>query len=180
MPPHPGSKCCCVPTPARSNSRASTLSTTFCCKPGRSAEPWPSTLNHQPSTLNPQPSTLNPQPCTLNPDDLGPPFSCAPPQRKQRTAAEDSHGARPVHLIITMIKWIQTSRLSIKNSLCRGQRTPARFAETFLHSSRPSVYFVFIRVAIHARLPPSPAKDPRSYENTPPFFFFITRKPRVE
>ena len=27
------------------------------------------------------------------------------------------HGARPVHLIITMMKWIQTSRLSIKNSL---------------------------------------------------------------
>jgi len=27
------------------------------------------------------------------------------------------HGARPVHLIITMIKWIRTSRLSIKNSL---------------------------------------------------------------
>jgi len=29
----------------------------------------------------------------------------------------NSHGARPVHLIITMIKWIQTSRLSIQNSL---------------------------------------------------------------
>ena len=28
-----------------------------------------------------------------------------------------SHGARPVHLIITMIKWIRTSRLSIKKSL---------------------------------------------------------------
>jgi len=28
-----------------------------------------------------------------------------------------SHGARPVHLIITMIKWIRTRRLSIKNSL---------------------------------------------------------------
>jgi len=27
------------------------------------------------------------------------------------------HGARPVHLIITMIKWIRTSRLPIKNSL---------------------------------------------------------------
>ena len=27
------------------------------------------------------------------------------------------HGARPVHQIITMIKWIRTSRLSIKNSL---------------------------------------------------------------
>ena len=29
----------------------------------------------------------------------------------------NSHGARPVDLIITMIKWIRTSRLSIKNSL---------------------------------------------------------------
>ena len=28
-----------------------------------------------------------------------------------------SHGARPVHLIITMIKWIRTGRLSIQNSL---------------------------------------------------------------
>ena len=27
------------------------------------------------------------------------------------------HGARPLHLIITMIKWIRTSRLSIKKSL---------------------------------------------------------------
>jgi len=29
----------------------------------------------------------------------------------------NSHGARPVHVIITMIKWIRTSKLSIKNSL---------------------------------------------------------------
>ena len=34
----------------------------------------------------------------------------------------NSHGARPVHLIITMIKWIWTSRLSIKNSLLLRQR----------------------------------------------------------
>jgi len=33
-----------------------------------------------------------------------------------------SHGARPVHLIITMIKWIRTSRLSMKNSLSLGLR----------------------------------------------------------
>ena len=31
----------------------------------------------------------------------------------------NSHGARPVHLTITMIKWIRASRLSIKNSLYR-------------------------------------------------------------
>jgi len=35
----------------------------------------------------------------------------------------NSHGARPVHQIISMIKWIRTSRLSIKSSLCR--RDPA-------------------------------------------------------
>ena len=37
----------------------------------------------------------------------------------------NSHGARPVHLIITMLKWILTSRLSIKNSCCLGRRRPA-------------------------------------------------------
>ena len=31
--------------------------------------------------------------------------------------SSNSHGARPIHLIITMIKWIRTSRLTIKNSL---------------------------------------------------------------
>jgi len=33
----------------------------------------------------------------------------------------NSHGARPVHQIISMIHWIRTSRLAIKNSLsgCR-------------------------------------------------------------
>ena len=36
-----------------------------------------------------------------------------------------SHGARPVHLIITMIKWIRTSRLSIKDSVSRwGEHRP--------------------------------------------------------
>jgi len=29
----------------------------------------------------------------------------------------NSHGARPIRLIITMIKWTRSSRLSIKNSL---------------------------------------------------------------
>ena len=29
----------------------------------------------------------------------------------------NTHGAKLVHLIITMIKWIRTSRLSIRNSL---------------------------------------------------------------
>ena len=33
----------------------------------------------------------------------------------------NSPGGRPVHIIITMIKWIQTSRLSTKNSLSGGR-----------------------------------------------------------
>jgi len=37
--------------------------------------------------------------------------------RLPRKGNSNSHGARPVHLIITMRKWIRTSRLSIKNSL---------------------------------------------------------------
>ena len=36
-----------------------------------------------------------------------------------------SHGARPVHQIITMIKWTRTSRLSIKNSLSAGHNRAA-------------------------------------------------------
>ena len=37
--------------------------------------------------------------------------------RLPRKGNSNSHGARPVHLIITMVKWIRTSRLSIKKSL---------------------------------------------------------------
>ena len=39
----------------------------------------------------------------------------------------NSHAARPVHLIITIIKWIRISRLSIKNSLSSGLRTGLGF-----------------------------------------------------
>ena len=34
----------------------------------------------------------------------------------------NSHDARTVHLIITMIKWIWASRLSMQNSVCRTTR----------------------------------------------------------
>jgi len=37
--------------------------------------------------------------------------------RLPRKENSNSHGARPVHLIITIIKWTRTSRLSINNSL---------------------------------------------------------------
>ena len=53
---------------------------------------------------------------------MRPPRQLAPVLRKVDVRLpgkgnSNSHGARPVHLIITMIKWIRTSRLSIKNSL---------------------------------------------------------------
>ena len=58
-------------------------------------------LEHSCSTPNPKPQTLNvKQECSIK--------------------IKNSHGARPVHLIITMIKWFRTSRLSIKNSLSLG------------------------------------------------------------
>ena len=41
----------------------------------------------------------------------------------------NSHGARPIHLIIAMIKWIRTSRLSIKNSLSIGRTLGATAVE---------------------------------------------------
>ena len=40
---------------------------------------------------------------------------------------ENSHGARPVHQIIALIKWIRTSRLSIKISVSlQGQQLASR------------------------------------------------------
>jgi len=38
---------------------------------------------------------------------------------------EASLSARPVRIIITMIKWIRTSRLLMKNSLCEGANLEA-------------------------------------------------------
>ena len=52
----------------------------------------------------------------------------------------NSHGARPVHPIITMIKWIRTSRLTIKNSLS-GERpvvTPSAASAERAVSAPPS------------------------------------------
>ena len=52
----------------------------------------------------------------------GSPRDDGPPRRKVDVRVpgkgnSNSHGARPVHPIITMIKWIRTCRFSIKNSL---------------------------------------------------------------
>jgi len=43
----------------------------------------------------------------------------------------NSSGARPVHLIITLIKWIRTSRLSKKNSLSLLRRPYGKHNDTF-------------------------------------------------
>ena len=52
----------------------------------------------------------------------------------------NSHGARPVHQIITMIKWIRTSRLSIQNSLSGLCQFPS-----YLHSQH-----TYIRVHLQS------------------------------
>ena len=65
-----------------------------------------------------------------------------------------SSGARPVHLIITMIKWVRTSRLSIKNSLSRqapGRERRARWTSLLAPSFRPPT---------HPRCAPSPLDSP--------------------
>ena len=94
----------------------------------KEVNPQPSTRNPQPSpTLNSQHSTLNPHLSTLQPlpftqeasSALSGGHHASPPHHAdthQGIPAEEvhpssTHGARPVHLIITMIKWIPTSRL---------------------------------------------------------------------
>ena len=47
----------------------------------------------------------------------------------------NSHGARPVHLIITMIKWIRTSRLLVKNSLSLNSGVKQLFSGTQFEST---------------------------------------------
>ena len=46
----------------------------------------------------------------------------------------NSHGARPVHLIITVIVWIRTSRLSMKNSLSEDERFLGEQTEAAEHT----------------------------------------------
>ena len=42
----------------------------------------------------------------------------------ERAEGVHSYGARPVHLVITMIQWIRTSRLAIQNSISLALRDP--------------------------------------------------------
>ena len=52
----------------------------------------------------------------------------------------NSHGARPVHLIITMIEWIRTSRLSMKNSLSLPGKWRGDFPGSLFSSSGAGSY----------------------------------------
>jgi len=59
------------------------------------------------------------------------------------------HDARPVHLIITMIKWIRNSRLSIKNSLSRARTASddeLAASSSPLPPSPPANCFTWLRV----------------------------------
>jgi len=54
-----------------------------------------------------------------------------------------SHEARPDHLIITMIKWIRTSRLSIENSLSRLLDAAHRVIPPVLLATQPILVWVW-------------------------------------
>ena len=60
--------------------------------------------------------------------------------RLPRTGNSNSYGARPVHRIITMMKWIRTSRLSIKNySPPYGQQCQSRLFDS-CPGNKPKVF----------------------------------------
>ena len=73
--------------------------------------------------------------------------------RLPRKRNSNSYGARPVHLIITMFKWIRTNRLSIANSLSfepsgvmywtrfSGDAAPCRMTGATLHTGLYSQSF---------------------------------------
>ena len=75
----------------------------------------------------------------------------------------NSHGARPVHLIIPTIKWIRTSRLPIKNSLSltwRGEAAlppglvtrEANYLTEMCSGSEAGSYFRLIDFMYHSTL----------------------------
>ena len=56
----------------------------------------------------------------------------------------NSYGARPVHQIISTIKWIQTSRLPIKNSLSGTRNLLERGAKELLAEVRDSTVGLYL------------------------------------
>ena len=67
----------------------------------------------------------------------------------------NSHGARPVHLIVTMMKWIRTSRLSIKNSLHGHSRLGALYRAPT--ASAVTEFLQFIRALTNTPKKPAAA-----------------------
>ena len=66
------------------------------------------------------------------------------------TGNSNSHGARPVHQIISMIKWIRTSRFLVKNSLSLqgdGGAEPHMLLRVFGRWGTPTL-------ALHIRIQP--------------------------
>ena len=64
----------------------------------------------------------------------------------------NSHGARPVHQIISMIKWIRTSRFSLKNSLsttCFGVLRTASKPQTSYMVRATCIYTVWKKLWSH-------------------------------
>ena len=91
-------------------------------------QPTSCTLHPTPCTLHPAPCTLHPAPCTLHPSPSWRARNLLSLSRTRNVNIKlsgkgnsTSHGARPVHFIISLIKWIRTSSLSIKNSLSQGE-----------------------------------------------------------
>ena len=97
--------------------------------------------------------------------------------RQPGNGNSNSHGARPVPLIITMVKWIRTSRLLIKNSLsperlsfvkrlvlvkrlnflpaCRPPRAPVPAeGEFFIDNLLVRIHFIIVMIRR-----PSPCRD---------------------
>ena len=65
----------------------------------------------------------------------------------------NSHGARPVHHFISMIKWIRTIGLSIKNSLsqqlcCMSCMALGRFKALRARVAPPSMVSIFLHISI--------------------------------
>ena len=117
--------------------------------------PNPLTRDPRPETRNPTPETRNPKHETRNTKHETRTCTyarmCSCPQglpmllcdvRLPGKGNSNSHGARPVHLIITMTEWIRTSRLSMKNSLCPMLCNPGhpilKMRRFFSSSSLPS------------------------------------------
>ena len=100
--------------------------------------PEPEKRNPEPEIRNPEPEIRNPEPEIRNPEseirNLEPnqldgckPGTWKVDVRLPGKGNSNSHGARPVHQIVSMMKWIRTSRLSIKRLFLSCEPGPGAF-----------------------------------------------------